>query len=226
MRHNVLICLVVATVFGSRAPAQILKLSGEVTTVFGVYSNLFSAGDPVTFSLDLSPPLIDELQGAGLRHQTVLYSVPATLLIGTTEMFLLSGKTDPFFLRKPTQNGIYINSAWEEFGDTPGGEVFQEFDSEHSILPSYTYFPPNISMEEFLPAIGTYANRYFDPTGSVEWMITSYTGFGGSPPSLTPVPEPSIFAVAGIGLLGLVVFFRSRSPLTRGACPRGEGVNC
>lgn len=207
IRRFILIAL--AALLVSAASAQIITLSGEVTQVSGVFTGQYRAGDAVSLTFDLSLPLIDDAGGAFLP-EAVSYFGRFSASIGGTAL-LLPGPADVFVLQEADQEGFLVDMAWEADSDLPGARIFQAFYSEKNILDSFTYFPANIPMSEFVNTAGFFANDSFAPSGRVDWEITSYSGFGGVPPPFSPVPEPAtfaIFAAAGLGGLAAVQYRR------------------
>ena len=201
--------LACATLLASSSFAQIMTLSGEVTGVSGVFAGQYASGDSVTLTIDLSAPLVDDAGGAFLPI-SVSYFGRFSASIGGTAL-ILPGPTDVFVTQGPEQEGLLVDAAWEASEGEPGGRIFQAFYSEKNILDSFTYFPAGLALSEFANTAGFFANDNLNPTGRVDWEITSYTGFGGVQP-FSPVPEPSTYAAfAAAGLCGLIVLRRRRA---------------
>lgn len=201
------VLLACATLLASSSFAQIMTLSGEVTQVSGVFVGQYAAGTSVTLTFDLSAPLVDDAGGAFLPG-AVSYFGRLSANIGGTAL-VLPGPTDVFVIQQPNQEGLLVDAAWEAFDDEPGARIFQAFYSEKNILDSFTYFPANVAMSEFVNTAGFFANDNLNPTGRIDWEITSYTGFGGVPPPFSPVPEPSTYAAfAAAGLCGAILLRR------------------
>ena len=203
------LCLLLAfaPLLAARGSAQIITLSGEVTGVSGIFVGQYAAGDAVTLTFDLSAPLVDDAGGAFLP-EAVSYFGRFSASIGGMSL-VLPGPADVFVVQRPDEEGLLVDAAWEADGDVPGARVFQAFTSEKNILDSFTYFPANLALSEFTNTAGFFANDNLNPTGRVDWEITSYTGFGGVPPPFSPVPEPSTYAAfAAAGLCGVILLRR------------------
>lgn len=194
-----------AMLLASTASGQVLTFFGSVDFMDGNYRSLVNPGDPVTVTIDLTPPLTDP---------PFYYPGPTDAVYGYRKISVAVGGlgvvTEPndstFVQLSLNNNGDYGLSALPNITGADD-QLSLNMLSKQPILSSTDYFPAGIDMSNFYQSSG-FLVGYHDIgafNGGISFSITSYSGFGG----VAPIPESSTCAfVLASAALGLAVIGR------------------
>lgn len=173
----------------------------------GINDVVFSTTDPFGFNT-VGP-------GTNMTHIDEPGIEGTTALIPDLRVDFLNGAVGPLSF------GFAMSTATI---DPATSVTFSVFDAADLLLTSTTVpadftvtFPPS-GLSSFPEALATasfggiaaYALFDFDPTNASRYIIDNFTGTFGSTEVITPVPEPGMLALLGLGLFGMVVAARKR----------------
>jgi hypothetical protein len=197
------------------AHAQLI-FSGHVTSATGSYDGTFAVGDAVVLSMDFSHSAAFGDLLHGMVPGEARYLVTSTLTVGGTAIPLASDVNNVAVNVRsaPPEKGLSIRTGWGP--SSAGVTFFQDFFSNHDIIPALNEIPADIPFSELYSTAGYLAHYYvtdpgfFHYTARLDWELTAYSGsvHVDLPPVFPAVPEPSTMGLVAACSLGIFALLR------------------
>jgi len=189
-RLFVFICL------SSLAHGQLVVM-GEIKSATGSFDGQFKAGDPVAIDIAF---VARDTSLDGLFPNEAEYYTTTHLSIAGKALFVFA-PTIVELIDLPGMRGLRIRNSWS--GGLGNAAWNLSLYSSQSIPSTLDLFPAAIPFEEFDNASGWYTDLDRGNEGRLDWLVTSYQGYFGS-----PVPESNALGFAGSATLFCLAVYR------------------